>query len=256
MASSFSTGTCGDESARVLSWRRSRFGYRTGRLVLKDPDALAAAPRAQGHAHIRAHIERHIGRIDKVFRGAACGTASIDVNHVAPTETRPVHTLLTAGMSDLPMCVPAEVDAPRCVELMMTLPRRWQLDEKSIASPEWSWPIQQLQTLSCFPHEHQTWLGWGHTIPNGEPPQAFAPNTRLCGVIIAPSLLVPVTFYELDTKDQRIGFFSAIPLYREELELKEKDGMEALLAKLVEHDINDVVEPKRRNVAKRFLGWF
>lgn len=154
------------------------------------------------------------------------------------------------------MRVPAEVDAPRYLELMMTLPEHWKIDRESRENPEWDWPIRQLQSLARFPREHRTWLGWGHTIPNGDPPQAFAPNTQLCGVIIAPSLLVPVAFYELNTGDQRIGFFSAIPLYRQEMELKAKDGMEALLTRLVEYDINDVVEIKRRNVAKRFFGLF
>jgi hypothetical protein len=32
--------------------------------------------------------------------------------------------------------------------------------------------------------------------------------------------------------------------------------MKAVLTKLLGHDINDVVEPARRNVAKRFFGLF
>jgi hypothetical protein len=70
-------------------------------------------------------------------------------------------------------------------------------------------------------------------------------------VIIAPSLLVPVGFYELNVDGERVGFYAAIPLYSEELDLKQSKGMEVLLERLLEKDINDVVYLKRRNVAKK-----
>ena len=70
-------------------------------------------------------------------------------------------------------------------------------------------------------------------------------------MIIAPSLLVPVGFYELDVDGERVAFYSAIPLYREELDLKQSQGMEVLLGRLLEKDINDVVYVKRRNVGKK-----
>ena len=105
--------------------------------------------------------------------------------------------------------------------------------------------------MSCVPREPERWLGWGHTIRNGEPPQPYSSNTQLCGVIIAPSLIVPVGFYELNSAGERVAFYAAIPLYREELDLKQSKGMEVLLGKLLEKDINDIVYLKRRNVAKK-----
>jgi hypothetical protein len=51
---------------------------------------------------VRAHVERYIGRIDRVFPGdPASGTA--DVLHVSPVDSRPYHTLITAGMSAVAM---------------------------------------------------------------------------------------------------------------------------------------------------------
>jgi hypothetical protein len=70
-------------------------------------------------------------------------------------------------------------------------------------------------------------------------------------VIIAPSLLVPVAFYELDIDGERVAFYSAIPLYREELELHARAGMAALLERLLHKDINDVVYLNRTNVARK-----
>jgi hypothetical protein len=199
---------------------------------------------------IRSHVERHIGHIDRVFRGdPASGTA--DVLHVQPVDSRPYHTLITAGMSSIAMPVPPEVDAPHRLELMMTLPEDWKPD-RDLSDQRVHWPTHLLQSLSRLPREQpDRWLAWGHTIPNGTPPQPLGPQTALCGVIIAPSLLVPVAFYEMSIDGERVAFYSAIPLYREELELQQREGMESLLGRLLHKDINDVVYLKRRNVAKK-----
>lgn len=194
---------------------------------------------------IRSHVERYIGRIDRVFAGdPAQGTA--DVLYVRPVNSRPYHTLVTAGMSTVAMPVPPDVNASHRLELMMTLPEGWNPSDESS-----HWPTRLLQSLSKLPREREGWLGWGHTVPNGDPPQPLAPHTELCGVIIAPSLLVPVAFYELDIDGQRVAFYGVIPLYREELELHARAGMAALLERLLHKDINDVVDLQRKNVAKK-----
>jgi hypothetical protein len=198
---------------------------------------------------IRSHVERHIGRIDRVFPGDAIHETA-DVLYVKPINSRPYHTLVTLGMSSVAMPVPSDATAPRRIELMMTLPEAWKLSGDANSEPA-HWPTRQLQTLSRWPREHEGWLGWGHTVPNGDPPQPLAPRTALCGVIVAPSLLVPVSFYELDIDGERVAFYSVIPLYREELELQAREGMAALLERLLHNDINDVVDIKRRNVAKK-----
>jgi hypothetical protein len=141
------------------------------------------------------------------------------------------------------MHVPPEVNAPHRLELMMTLPEGWQ--------PAEDWPTRLLQHLSRLPREREGWLGWGHTVRNGDPPQPYAPRTELCGVIIAPSLLVPVAFYELSIDGDRVAFYGVIPLYREELELHAREGMAVLLERLLHADINDVVHLKRKNVARK-----
>jgi Suppressor of fused protein (SUFU) len=203
---------------------------------------------------IRSHVERHIGRIDRVFPGdPALRTA--DVLHVRPVNSRPYHTLITAGMSDVAMPVPADVNAPDRIELMMTLSENWKLGDAS--DPLSQWPVRHLQALSRVPQERGGWIGWGQTVPNGDPPQPLAPRSALCGVIIAPSLLVPVAFYQLNVEEGSVTFYAAIPLYSEEMELHAREGMAALLERLLHKDINDVIDVKRRNVAKqKRFGFF
>lgn len=201
-------------------------------------------------AAIRAHVERHIGSIDAAFSRAA--TEGIEVLHVPPTETRSVHTFITCGVSARPMPERAGSDAPPYIELMITLPKTWQIDNPA---DEWQWPFKQLTELATLP-TRGTALRWGQIVPNGDPPAPLGPGTKLSGAIIAPSLMVPASFYELSAAERRIAFFSVIPLYREEIAIGAQQGMEALLSKLVDHDVNDVVDPRRRNVARKFLGFF
>ena len=206
---------------------------------------------------ITAHIERHLGPSGKVLRESGPDASGIAVHHVASAATRPIHTLITSGMSSLPMAVPENVESPRYLELMITLPGSWKLDDQSLQNPQWAWPLRQLQYLASYPRRFSTWLGWGHTVPNGEPPEPFASNTKLCGSIIVPSLLVPTDFYELKGGAPTIAFYSVVPLYREEMELKAREGMESLLAKMVDRGITDLVDPKRRNIAvKKRFGLF
>ena len=207
---------------------------------------------------ISDHIEQYIGPIDMVFHELVSDTVHIDIHHVKPTEQRPFHTLVTSGMSDLPMSVPEDVDATRYMELMVALPHNWQISDESFKDERWYWPIRQLKYLARFPHKLDTWLGWGHTIPNGDPPESFADNTRLNGVIIVPSLLVPQEFYSLKINDEKcIEFFAIVPLYEQEMQLKLNTGAEALFDLFDQYEITDLIEPQRKNVCKKkFLGLF
>jgi hypothetical protein len=180
----------------------------------------------------------------------------IEVLHIPPQETRPVRTLVTCGMSDRPMDVPSGTNAPRYIELMMTLPRTWPFDDKAQQDVQWNWPLQQLRTIAHMPQNDNRWIGWGETIPNGNPPRPLAPSTKLSGAVIVPSLLVPPDFYELKIAAHSIQFFSVLPLYAEELALKDAKGTNHLFEKLLDADVRDFVDPNRRNVAKKRFGLF
>ena len=119
------------------------------------------------------------------------------------------------------------------------------------------WPIGVMKFLARFPHKYETWLGDGHTIPNGDPPDAFAPNTKLNGTIILPPLNVPADFRTLSVADgANIHFMSCIPLYQEEMDLKLKKGADALIHLFDKHDISEIIDPERKNVARKRFGLF
>ncbi|QYK06874.1 suppressor of fused domain protein [Shewanella zhangzhouensis] len=206
---------------------------------------------------ISNHIEQYIGEVSMVFHELISDTVHIDVHHVKPTPERPFHTLVTSGMSDLKMSVPENVDSTHYMELMVTLPEYWQIDDESFKDERWYWPVRQLKFLARFPHKFDTWLAWGHTIPNGDPAEAYADNTKLSGAIILPSVNVPEGFSSLEIdNDKVIEFYSIVPLYDEEMKLKLNKGSDLLLDKFDKHGISDIIVTDRKNVAKKRFGLF
>lgn len=208
-----------------------------------------SSPTSSSRPQIQAHVERHLGPVARTFR-----EGDIDILGVDAAYDRPVHMLVTAGMSDAAMNT-ARKDAPSRIELMMTLPEQWKLDGLQSSDPRY-WPIRLLAELAAMPQKTGRALAWGDAVPNGEPPVPYAKDSRFCGVIIAPSLLVPKEFYALDVADRHIEFYAAIPLYREELDARAGQGMEFLLTRLLEHRVSDLVDMKRRNVMKKRFGIF
>jgi len=101
----------------------------------------------QGEEHIEAigaHIERHLGPVSGVFHEIISDLVHIDVHVVPANDQFPHLRLVTSGMSDLPMTVPAEVDAdaPRYMELMVTLPADWPISQDAFEDERNYWPVR------------------------------------------------------------------------------------------------------------------
>lgn len=225
----------------------------SGSPILRHADATPfTAPQASGCIEqIANHIAAHLGQVESVFHEIISDTVHIDVHIVKPNARCPGIRLVTSGMSDLPMSTPQRVGAPQYMELLATLPPAWHLDQESLQDERWYWPIRLLKVLARLPHKYQTWLGFGHTVPNGDPCQPYAPNTKLCGAIILPSITVPARFHRLRIDaSKEISFFCVVPLYEEEMNLKLRLGSEALLKRLEKAKVNDLIEPARPNAAR------
>lgn len=93
-----------------------------------------------------------------------------------PQGNREIYSLVTGGMSDLEMTLPrgADKDVPRRVELIFycSEPR-----DEYIATLRW---------VAHFPHNTRSWLGHGHTMPNGDPPAPFWGSTELDTLFFLP----------------------------------------------------------------------
>ena len=244
--------------------------YRHGER--KVPFDLAAGD-AHNIERISEHIEKHLGPVAGVYHEIVSDLVHLDVHVVNPTPERDRYTLVTSGMSDAPMSVPEGLEPLRFAELMIQLPPDWPLhkiqqlagrkdkesDAERAAAERWYWPIRWLKMLARLPHEYDTWLGEGHTVPNGDPPEPYADDTKLCCMLVLPPLSAPDAFASLKvSEDKTIFFYQVMPIYAEEMDLKLRKGLPALIAQFDKHKVSAVVDPRRPNAAgrKKFLGLF
>ncbi|NMM47651.1 suppressor of fused domain protein [Marinigracilibium pacificum] len=200
---------------------------------------------------ISEHIEKHIGEIHMVFHEIISDQVHIDIHWVKPTPERPFHTLVTSGMSDKPMHSPPELEGFDFAELSICLPEDWKISEEDFEDENNYWPLRWLKYMARFPHEYNTWLSYGHTIPNGNPPEPFADNTKLNTMVLLPSVTFSDEFHTLQLENKTINFYTLIPLYDEEVNLKLKKGVEALFEGFDKYDVSDILQIDRPNTVKR-----
>ena len=200
---------------------------------------------------IEAHVEQHLGPIETVYHELASEYVHLDVLQVPAHDGRPFHMLVTCGMSARPMTVPAGSEDRRYAELVIGLPADWPLDEASWRDERHYWPVRTLKLLARLPHAYGTFLGVGHTIPNGDPPEQYAPDTKLCCALIAPPLTLPEGAERLELEDGPLHFYAVVPLHRDEMELKLAGGMDALVDQLDAAQVNEVLDAGRPSSVKR-----
>ena len=215
-----------------------------------QPDPLTPAGGTPHTDEIGKHVTKYIGEVATVYHELVSTYVHIDVYWVKPTDEHPFHTLVTSGMSDLPMNTSESARERSRVELCLSLPRQWPV-EQALNHEEMEgdpyWPVWWLKFLARFPHQYNSWLGQGHTIPDGSQP--FVSYSRFCSFMLFPPMLFDEGFRQLKTNDYTIYFYNLIPLYPEELDLKLNQGIDPLLGKLDEHRIADVWAVDRVNVA-------
>lgn len=168
---------------------------------------------------------------------------------MAPTETEPYYVAYTLGMSAEPMTLDnmphgKKFEWLRTAELMMFLPGEWPVDAaggpEHLNDPEnkaAAWPLRLLRMLAHMPRKQKTWLGAGHSIPNGEPAHPYAGNTPFAGAVLflpaqknGPKEVQPVNI----GKGKRVVLYTVVPVYPAEMDYKLEFGAEALERKLRE----------------------
>ena len=189
------------------------------------------------------HVEAHIGPIERVLHEIVSPVVHVDVLHVLPSEERPWHTLVTCGMAAKPMQAPDPELA--FAELTLALPPHWPMRDEDWSDERHYWPVRQLKFLARLPHEYDTWLGEGHTIPNDDPPEPYAQGTQLCGAILAGPQLTPDAFDTLARPEGTIRFLGVYPLHAAEMDLKLAMGADALYDRLDAAGVTELVDPAR-----------
>jgi tetratricopeptide (TPR) repeat protein len=192
---------------------------------------------------LTAHIEKYFGFYRNVYHEIESPDIHVDIAVIEPTPRRNYYTLVTMGMGARKMKTPPDLSGIDRAELMICLPPDWNLD--NLEDERCYWPIRWLKILARLPINDNTWLGWGHTIPGGEP---FADNTKLCTML----LLNPGAFGEDAcccglSNGERVNFYQMIPLYDEETQFKLKNNVHILL-NFLDQDALEYVRIDRENI--------
>lgn len=222
-----------------------------------DPpkDFEPVPPASENLDAVTDHITRHLGEPQTVFHELISDAVHIDVHHVAPRPDRPFHSLVTSGMSDRPMAFPPGQDEFALAELCAFLPAEWPVSQEAFADEANYWPVRTLKFLARFPHKFSTFLSWGHSIPNFDPPEPYAPNTKLCGTVLVGPGPAPEAFAQLHLDGtRRILFFQLLPVHAAEMDYKLKHGADALLERVLKAGWDGIIRPDRPDSCrKRFL---
>lgn len=195
-------------------------------------------------AAVRAHIEQYFGPITQIIPAPAARDLHVDLCVCAPTELRDYFQITTLGMGACPMNLPPEEyhRAPERLELTITLPNDWKLDDPDEI---WFWPQRWLWILSRLPFQDNNWLGFGHSIATHEN-EPFAPNTLQSGLLLLGPQDAPAGATMCTLPDgQKVGFLQLIPLYPEEMQFKLEHGVHALVERMA--DVDHVFCPYRLN---------
>jgi hypothetical protein len=180
---------------------------------------------------------RLFGKVHGVFEEALPLSPRVEVRtyYRRGEDGRDVCTLVTSGMSDLKMSVPAGAKAPRRVELIFYC-----------SEPNHEY-LETMHWLAHFPHDQRTWIGSGHTIPNGSPPEPFFGSAVLDTILLIPPIVKrdQTLPEELILDGEPVHFLWVVPLTTAECNLKLAKGLNAILGLFGKNRHPHVFDPNR-----------
>ncbi|MCY9138051.1 suppressor of fused domain protein [Peribacillus frigoritolerans] len=199
------------------------------------------------HNVILDHVAKYFGPIKNTISETVPGSrVSVNIHIIPPAINKDFVTLVTTGMSDQPMDYSNKESVFKYAELLLKLPSSWIVGNENMKDQNHYWPLGWLRKVAHIPHIYDGWLEEGVILPNGEPPQPFASNTKLsCIMVCRPKESEMDNVY---TKQGNIHFYTLVPIYEEERNLALEKGHEYLLKRMSEKGISDVLDIHRVNV--------
>jgi hypothetical protein len=181
--------------------------------------------------------QRRFGEATKVWHELIPLVPHIDVfEYNRPKLGDGVCTLVTSGMSDLPMNTGRNADVPKRVEIIFYCrePRKEYADT--------------MRWLAHFPHDQNTWIGAFHTIPNGNPPESLWGTEMDTAFFLPPLVKTDQTLKEeLVLDGDPVELLWLTPLTARECELKLAQGASAILDMFKKHRHPFVFDPNRKS---------
>ena len=193
---------------------------------------------------IEQHLDRFFGDDDNivVFDEKVSPDFHLDVYWIQANHKRDYHILLTSGVSSMPMNVP-DLSLPGRIELFILLPADWPLEMEQLQDERNYWPIGLLKDLGRYPHTHGTWLGYGHSVPEGQ--GRTISGTRFAATLLTKSKTLSAEFQRVPFGDSGIDLLMLFPLCAGEYAFKRAAGMAGLSAVFESKNISDIIDTSR-----------
>lgn len=221
--------------------------------------AMAVDRDAVRRAAFEAHLTEFLGDRFTVLSERASRHIHLDVYVFEPSAEVPHITLVTAGMSDLPMPVPGS-GAQLRMELMLALPRGWPgldpLEGEALAREENFWPLRLLKDVARYPSSFNAFLSWGHTVDGSAGDLDRGPSP-FAGALIGPPLGYPAELMRAPTPRGDVQLLAVMPLTPAEMAFKASlpSGGEALVDRMLEAGADAVITPGRDSVVEGPAPW-
>ena len=204
-----------------------------------QPGDLSEEQIAEYRAQREAAYRELFGEPASIYREVVSLTPRIDIYvYPAGQAGRDFTTLITGGMSDLPMTVPAAVGAEaRRAELVLY-----------VAEPNRDY-ASMLRFLAHFPHDNKTWFGHGHTMPNGQPPAPLFPDSDLDTFLLrTPSRESDAALRSrLVLSGDPVNLIWVTPITTAECQFKLDHGADALIKRIDRQNYPIILDECRRS---------
>lgn len=199
------------------------------------------------------HVTKTIAKCDTTINRLPFSYPHVEILSVPAGFKRPWTTLVTCGMGVMKMPGVGTPADRAFAELALCLPQDWPeiVTEDGKPGPG-AWIVPMVHYLARIPFEYDSWLGEYHTIPNGDPAESLADGSLLThAMIIKPRRIRHPHFHEmLLTEKKTIHFWSVMFLTENEMKYKESKGEKALVEKLKEAKVDELLSLDRISVCK------
>jgi hypothetical protein len=183
------------------------------------------------------HIEKNLGTVSNLSLRQLIGTVSILVVK-SDNNNKPL-TLITKIFNN-------EAEFWHKRQFMLKLPANWPLDDKSLQSDKYYWPIRWLLKIAEYPFDKADLSEFPIIIENENPPKVISEFVSFTSLLIIKE---PTQLGELIVKNgEKIEFFTVFPLFTEEMKFEKNNGIIPLLEKMQSKKIGTVIDIKRKSV--------
>ncbi|MFA5574815.1 MAG: suppressor of fused domain protein [Brumimicrobium sp.] len=163
--------------------------------------------------------------------------------------------IVTNGLSNYKMPVPEQYKGQEFNEIYFCLPSYWDIEDKN--NPKMNWPVEILQKLAKNVMKNNTWYGRGHTIANGNPPKSISETMKQEYFVMTAPISMEDYLRPIAIEDKTIHFLSVIPIFKNELKLKETKGYKKWIrgyrAKNGTEILDDFRKPMKSGLLERFI---